>query len=99
MRAIHARTQAQAFERRFGIGYPSLYDPSARAELAFGRLIPPAIPDTLVIDRNGDIAARVIGQVTYAGLKQLLGQALEGTRNPTVRPVQAKAGSQGPALG
>ncbi len=94
-----ARTQAQAFERRFGIGYPSLYDPSARAELAFGRLIPPAIPDTLVIDRNGDIAARVIGQVTYAGLKQLLGQALEGTRNPTVRPVQAKAGSQGPALG
>jgi len=72
------RAQAQAFERRFGIGYPSLYDPSARMELAFGRVIPPAIPDTLVIDRNGDIAARVIGQVTYAGLKRLLDQALEG---------------------
>jgi len=72
------RAQAKAFERRFGIGYPSLYDPSARAELAFGRVIPPAIPDTLVIDRNGDIAARVIGQVTYAGLKRLIDQALEG---------------------
>ena len=70
------RAQAKAFERRFGIGYPSLYDPSAATELAFGRVIPPAIPDTLVLDRAGDIEARVIGQVTYPGLKQLLGQAL-----------------------
>jgi len=70
------RAQAQAFERRFGIGYPSLYDPSARAELEFGRLIPPAIPDTLVLDRTGHVAARVIGQVTYPGLKHLLDQAL-----------------------
>jgi len=41
------RASAAAFERRFGIGYPSLYDPSAATELAFGRVIPPAIPDTL----------------------------------------------------
>jgi thiol-disulfide isomerase/thioredoxin len=73
-----ARAQAEAFEHRFGIGYPSLYDPSAQAELAFGRLIPPAIPDTLVVDRNGDIAGRIIGQVTYAGLKRLIDQALDG---------------------
>ncbi len=71
-----ARASAEAFERRFGIGYPSLYDPSARAELEFGRLIPPAIPDTLVLDRTGHVAARVIGQVTYPGLKHLLDQAL-----------------------
>jgi thiol-disulfide isomerase/thioredoxin len=73
-----ARAQAQAFERRFGIGYPSLFDPSAQAELAFGRIIPPAIPDTLVIDRNGDIAGRIIGRETYAGLKRLIDQAQEG---------------------
>jgi thiol-disulfide isomerase/thioredoxin len=70
------RASAQAFERRYGIGYPSLSDPSARLELAFGRLIPPAIPDTLVLDRTGHLEARVIGKVTYPGLKHLLDQAL-----------------------
>lgn len=70
------RASAQAFERRYGIGYPSLSDPSARLELAFGRLIPPAIPDTLVLDRTGHLEARVIGKVTYPGLTHLLDQAL-----------------------
>jgi thiol-disulfide isomerase/thioredoxin len=73
------RASGQAFERRFGIGYPSLKDPSARLELAFGRLLPPAIPDTLVLDRTGHVAARVIGKVTYAGLRHLLDQALGRT--------------------
>jgi hypothetical protein len=41
-------------------------------------VIPPALPDTLVIDRNGDIEARIIGQVTFAGLQRLLGEALDG---------------------
>ena len=70
------RPDAVAFERRYGIGYPSLYDPTAATALAFGRAIPPAIPDTLILDRAGDIEARVIGQVTYPGLKHLLDQAL-----------------------
>ncbi len=73
------RSAVVAFERRYGIGYSSLYDPSARIELDFGRVIPPAIPDTLVLDRAGDIEARVIGQVTYPGLKHLLDQALKPT--------------------
>jgi thiol-disulfide isomerase/thioredoxin len=73
-----ARAQADAFEHRFGIGNPSLFDPSAQMGLAFGRVIPPAIPDTLVIDRNGDIAGRIIRRVTYADLKRLIDQALEG---------------------
>jgi hypothetical protein len=28
------------------------------------RVIPPAIPDAPHVDRNGDIAARIIGRVT-----------------------------------
>ena len=36
-----------------------------------------AIPDTLVLDRAGDIEARVIGKITYPGLKRLLDQALK----------------------
>ena len=72
------RAAAAAFERRYGIGYPSLSDPTAAIELSFGRVIPPAIPDTLVLDRSGGIEARVVGQVTYPGLQRLLGQALNG---------------------
>jgi len=45
-------------------------------ELAFCRIIPPALPDTLVLDRAGNVAARVIGQNSYPGLNRLLGQAL-----------------------
>lgn len=74
------RTAAAAFERRYGIGYPSLSDPAARIELAFGRVIPPAIPDTLVLDRSGSIEARIIGQITYPGLSRLIRTALEDTR-------------------
>jgi len=65
-----------AFGHRFGIGYPSLNDPSARLELAFRGVLPPAIPDTLVLDRTGRIAARVIGKLTYPGLSRLIGQAI-----------------------
>ena len=72
------RAAAVAFERRYGIGYPSLSDPSASIELAFGRVIPPAIPDTLVLDRSGGIEARVVGQVTYPSLERLLDRALNG---------------------
>jgi thiol-disulfide isomerase/thioredoxin len=67
---------AEAFRRRYGIGYPSLSDPSASVELAFSSLIPPAIPDTLVLDRTGHVAARVIGPITYRGLGQLIGRTL-----------------------
>jgi thiol-disulfide isomerase/thioredoxin len=62
-----------AYERSFGITYPSLYDPAGQVLLAFRATVPPeAIPSTLVIDRTGHIAARVIGAVEYASLNQLL---------------------------
>jgi len=80
------RAAAAAFERRFGIGYPSLSDPSADTELAVGRVIPPAIPDTLLLARAGDIEARVIAQVTYPGLKRLLDEALKRGTEPGPRP-------------
>jgi thiol-disulfide isomerase/thioredoxin len=62
-----------AYERSFGIRYPSLYDPAGQVLLAFRDTVPPAaIPSTLVIDRTGHIAARIIGSVDYTSLgKQL----------------------------
>ncbi len=64
---------AEAFMRRFRISYPSLNDPNDQIALDFSGTAPPAaIPSTLVIDRSGRIAARVIGQVSYNGLKALI---------------------------
>jgi thiol-disulfide isomerase/thioredoxin len=68
---------AEAFQRDFRIGYPSLNDPGDEIALAFRDTVPPAgIPTTLVIGRNGRISARVIGGVTYPGLRGLISHAL-----------------------
>jgi len=66
---------AEAFMRTFRIGYPSLNDPNDAVALDFSGTVPPAgIPATLVIDRGGRIAARIIGPVSYDGLKALITQ-------------------------
>ena len=68
---------AEAFQRDFHIVYPSLNDPGDEIALDFRDTVPPAgIPTTLVIDRNGRIGARVIGQVSYPGLRGLISHAL-----------------------
>jgi thiol-disulfide isomerase/thioredoxin len=67
---------AEAFMRDFGIQYPSLNDPGDAIALDFRSTVPPAgIPTTLVIARNGRVAARVIGESSYSGLRHLIAQA------------------------
>jgi thiol-disulfide isomerase/thioredoxin len=67
---------AQAFTSDFRISYPSLNDPGDNLALDFRNTVPPAgIPTTLVISRSGRITARVIGNVTYTGLKGLIKRA------------------------
>jgi hypothetical protein len=64
---------ARAFVRTFRITYPSLNDPGGEIALAFRGTVPPAgIPTTLLIDRSGRIAARIVGGASYAGLKSLI---------------------------
>jgi thiol-disulfide isomerase/thioredoxin len=66
---------AEAFMRTFRIGYPSLNDPNDQIALEFNGTVPPAgIPTTLVIDRSGRIAARVVGTVAYDSLAALITQ-------------------------
>lgn len=68
---------AQAFTSDFRISYPSLNDPSDNLALNFRDTVPPAgIPTTLVISRSGRIISRVIGGVTYDGLKNLIQRAV-----------------------
>jgi thiol-disulfide isomerase/thioredoxin len=66
-------TAAIAYTDNKGVLYPSLYDQPGEIPQAFRDTVPPrAIPSTLVIDPDGDIAARVIGPTTYGQLTGLL---------------------------
>lgn len=69
---------AVAFERSYKITYPSITtEESGPAILAFGTIIPRnAVPSTLVVDREGRVAARVIGRTTYLTLKELVEDTL-----------------------
>lgn len=67
--------QAQAFVRDFGITYPNLFDPAGELLLTFGGQLPPnAIPTTLLVDRHGRIAARVVGEASEATLVALINE-------------------------
>lgn len=67
------RNAALAFERRFEVPYPSLYDPAGELLLGFRKTLPPnAIPSTLVIDADGRVAARIIGETTKGMLVGLI---------------------------
>jgi peroxiredoxin len=70
---------ARAFEHTFNVSYPSLNDPGEQVALAFNSTVPAtAIPSTLVIDRAGRIAARVVGAVSYYGLRDLITKVMAG---------------------
>ena len=60
---------AKAFQRRFDVSYPSMFDADNSLVLAFrGQLPPAAIPTTLVLDREGRVAARALGPVDRSRL-------------------------------
>ncbi|TAL43271.1 MAG: TlpA family protein disulfide reductase [Salinibacterium sp.] len=58
-------TVARTFGQKFGIGYPSIIDAdTAQVQLAFsGAVAPNAVPTTLVMDRQGRVAARISGLI------------------------------------
>lgn len=57
---------ALAFEEKSGIGYPSIHDQASEALLGLGRYAPRSPPVTLVLDREGRVAAVVSGALTSA---------------------------------
>ncbi|WP_189151206.1 TlpA family protein disulfide reductase [Streptomyces lacrimifluminis] len=65
---------AVAFEKQYGVTYPSLYDPTGKLMLRFkkGTLNPQAIPSTLVLDRQGKIAARTLQALSEDNLRKML---------------------------
>ncbi len=68
-------TTAAAFIKRFGITYPNIYDKYGQKLLELGGKLPPnAIPSTLVLDKSGRVAARVLGQASPALLDGVIAQ-------------------------
>lgn len=69
---------ALAFEKQQGVTYPSLYDPTGKLMLRFekGTLNPQAIPSTLVLDRQGKIAARSLAPLSEEKLRKMIAPVL-----------------------
>ena len=65
--------QAISFEKNYGIEYPSVIDSDGALQLAFsGEVSPNAVPTTLVIDKQGRVAARILGQVSEPSILDTL---------------------------
>ncbi|MEU9988933.1 TlpA disulfide reductase family protein [Streptomyces sp. NPDC048045] len=67
-------TPAVAFEKEHGIDYPSLYDPTGKLMLRFkrGTLNPQLIPSTIIIDKEGKVAARALEALDDTTLLKML---------------------------
>lgn len=67
---------AEAFERTFGITYPSIDDSNGAATAALqGIVAMNAVPTTLVLDTEGRLHARIIGTVDESTLRSLIDEA------------------------
>ena len=64
---------AEAFERRFEITYPSIDDADGAALAALEGVVPiSATPTTVLLDRKGRVAVRVVGMVDPAVVRPLV---------------------------
>ncbi|WP_141897525.1 TlpA family protein disulfide reductase [Paramicrobacterium agarici] len=75
---VNVRDQAST-AREIGATYPSIVDKDGSVKLSFaGETAPNAVPTTLVLDRDGRVAARVLGRVMDASiLDALIDRVLE----------------------
>lgn len=70
----------RAFVRAENIPYESLFDPEGALLLKFsGQLPPSAIPSTLVVDQQGRIAARILGETTESTLVGVIEDVAKGS--------------------
>ncbi|MFG2879326.1 TlpA family protein disulfide reductase [Streptomyces sp. NPDC048337] len=70
----NSEQNAVNFEQNYGITYPSLYDPNGKLVLRFPKdtLNPSAIPSTVVLDKEGKIAARTLVAVNEQQLRSMI---------------------------
>nr|WP_093186518.1 TlpA disulfide reductase family protein [Sanguibacter gelidistatuariae] len=71
---------ALAFEREHAITWPSIADTNGSVVASLQKVVPvQAVPTTVVLDRQGRVAARVLGQVDATTLDGLVADVLAET--------------------
>lgn len=84
---------AAAFDRRYGMPYPSVLDASSGAALLSlrGTVPPQAVPSTVVLDAQGRPAGRILGRLDPGVLRQLV-EDVAATTGSTAPSAAAAAG-------
>ncbi|MFE7839024.1 TlpA family protein disulfide reductase [Streptomyces sp. NPDC057474] len=79
------KKNALAFQREFGLSYPSLHDPDGRQflKLPRGLVNPQLLPFTLFVDREGRIAGAVQAPLTEKELRAILTPLVKETSGKT----------------
>jgi peroxiredoxin len=68
---------AEAFQRTFEVPYPSIEDRSGEVVARLSGVVPlQAVPSTVVLDAEGRVAARVIGQADGSTLEAIVDELL-----------------------
>ncbi|MEV7606337.1 TlpA disulfide reductase family protein [Paenarthrobacter sp. NPDC089322] len=71
------KATAEAFDKTFNITYPSFNDQDGAVLLSVSGIVPPgAVPTTLVLDKEGRVASRVLGEIEKSTLKALITSAV-----------------------
>ncbi|MET0787797.1 MAG: TlpA disulfide reductase family protein [Cellulomonas sp.] len=75
---------AQAFQRQFSVPYPSLADTDGTAIAALQGTVPVnAVPTTVVLDRSGKVAGRILGLADPSTLRSMVDELLAEQPAPT----------------
>jgi len=75
------KAAADAFDRTFKLGYPSIRDLDGGVLLSLTQFVPPAaVPTTLVLDSERRVTARVLGVADESTLRTLIKSALAGAK-------------------
>jgi thiol-disulfide isomerase/thioredoxin len=71
------KATADAFDKTFNLTYPSFNDKDGAVLLSVSGIVPPgAVPTTLVLDKEGKVASRVLGEIEKSTLKALITSAV-----------------------
>ena len=71
------KATADAFDKTFNVTYPSFNDKDGSVLLSVSGIVPPgAVPTTLVLDKEGKVASRVLGEIEKSTLKALISSAV-----------------------
>lgn len=69
-------SSALAFDRQYGVTYPSIVNSNGSLDLAFPGAVPATTPTTILVGSTGHILAKVSGAVEYTQLRGLVNHYL-----------------------